>query len=204
VYLCSGDEDLSTYGGQKASVYRYNHSQEYVDLVISIMNAYLGGDYSSVPNGVATTTVLTPSYDDAVFTSGTTGRTKTSARDADAKTRDGGGRTGGTADGGSGGTSGGGTGDETPGVPSGGDDPTGGTPLDVVEDTVKDVTDTVKDTTEDVTDTVEDTTEDVTDGVDEATGGTLTKAEATAQCVASGVSALDTAALEACVAELLN
>ena len=54
VYLCSGDEDLSTYGGQKAAVYRYNHSQEYVDLVISIMNAYLGGDFSAVPNGVAT------------------------------------------------------------------------------------------------------------------------------------------------------
>lgn len=61
VYLCSGDEDLSTYGGQKAAVYRYNHSQEYVDLVISIMNAYLKGDYSSVPNGVATSTVFTPS-----------------------------------------------------------------------------------------------------------------------------------------------
>ena len=66
VYLCSGDEDLSTYGGQKASVYRYNHSQEYVDLVIAIMNAYMKGDYSSVPNGVATSTVFTPSTGDPV------------------------------------------------------------------------------------------------------------------------------------------
>jgi len=63
VYLCSGDEDLSTYGGQKAAVYRYNHSEEYVDLVISIMNAYLEGDYSSVPNGVAASPVFTPSQD---------------------------------------------------------------------------------------------------------------------------------------------
>ncbi|HEU4511571.1 MAG TPA: lytic transglycosylase domain-containing protein, partial [Nocardioidaceae bacterium] len=198
VYLCSGDEDLSTYGGQKASVYRYNHSQEYVDLVISIMNAYLDGDYSSVPNGVATSTVLTPSYDDAVFTSGTTGEKKASTRDGDARTRDG--RSGGKTDG-PGST--GGSGDETP-IPSGGDDPTGDSPLDVVEDTVKDVTDTVEDTANDVGDTAEDTTNDVTDGVDDATGGTLTEAEATAQCLESGISALDTAALQACVADLLN
>ena len=66
VYLCSGDEDLATYGGQKAAVYRYNHSQEYVDLVISIMNAYLDGDFSSVPNGVAAPTVFSPSTPSAV------------------------------------------------------------------------------------------------------------------------------------------
>ena len=195
VYLCSGDEDLSTYGGQKASVYRYNHSQEYVDLVISIMNAYLEGDYSSVPNGVATSTVLTPSYDDAVFGSGTTGKKKA--------TRDAGGRDGSKKDGRSGDGSGGskgGTGDGSPGVPSGGDDPTGGSPLDVVEDTVKDVTDKV----DQGTDQVEDTANDTADSVDEATGGTLTEAEATAQCIDSGISPLDAAALEACVAELLN
>src|SRR6476661_5706915 len=37
VYLCSGADDLSTVRGQRASVYRYNHSTQYVDLVISIM-----------------------------------------------------------------------------------------------------------------------------------------------------------------------
>ncbi|TNM36294.1 hypothetical protein FHP29_19210 [Nocardioides albidus] len=50
VYLCSGDGDLSTVVGQRASVYRYNHSQAYVDLVLKIMNAYLEGDFTSVPN----------------------------------------------------------------------------------------------------------------------------------------------------------
>src|SRR5680860_1358601 len=50
VYLCSGSEDLSTTPGQRAAVYRYNHSQEYVDLVLSIMDAYTEGDFSSVPN----------------------------------------------------------------------------------------------------------------------------------------------------------
>ncbi len=51
VYLCSGDDDLSTDAGQRASVFRYNHSKSYVDLVLSIMNAYLAGDFTSVPNG---------------------------------------------------------------------------------------------------------------------------------------------------------
>ncbi|KRA39507.1 MULTISPECIES: lytic transglycosylase domain-containing protein [unclassified Nocardioides] len=49
VYLCSGDDDLSATAGQRAAVYRYNHSQAYVDLVLSIMNAYSDGDFMSVP-----------------------------------------------------------------------------------------------------------------------------------------------------------
>ena len=46
VYLCSGDDDLSTDAGQRAAVYRYNHSQAYVDLVLAIMTAYLAGDFT--------------------------------------------------------------------------------------------------------------------------------------------------------------
>ncbi|WP_372727195.1 lytic transglycosylase domain-containing protein [Nocardioides sp.] len=53
VYLCSGNDDLSTVVGQRAAVYRYNHSQSYVDLVLSFMNAYISGDFTTVPNGVA-------------------------------------------------------------------------------------------------------------------------------------------------------
>ena len=68
VYLCSGDEDLSTAAGRQASVYRYNHSQEYVDLVLSIMRAYAVGDYSSVPTSSAATTTFTPDYGSAVST----------------------------------------------------------------------------------------------------------------------------------------
>ena len=37
VYLCSGNEDLSTEAGRRRAVYRYNHSERYVDLVLSIM-----------------------------------------------------------------------------------------------------------------------------------------------------------------------
>ena len=60
VYLCSGDEDLSTEAGRRAAVYRYNHSERYVDLVLSIMAAYADGDFSSVPNGSASPAVFTP------------------------------------------------------------------------------------------------------------------------------------------------
>src|SRR3954452_8195605 len=50
VYLCSGSDDLGTDAGRRAAVYRYNHSQDYVNLVLVIMDAYLAGDFTSVPN----------------------------------------------------------------------------------------------------------------------------------------------------------
>ena len=37
VYLCSGDEDLGERAGQESAVFRYNHSNDYVALVLSIM-----------------------------------------------------------------------------------------------------------------------------------------------------------------------
>jgi len=60
VYLCSGDDDLATTAGQRAAVYRYNHSESYVDLVLSIMNAYLEGEFTSVPNGVTSAGYVVP------------------------------------------------------------------------------------------------------------------------------------------------
>jgi hypothetical protein len=44
VYLCSGADDLTTTGGQRAAVHRYNHSESYVDLVLQIMAGYLSSD----------------------------------------------------------------------------------------------------------------------------------------------------------------
>ncbi|HSJ21954.1 MAG TPA: lytic transglycosylase domain-containing protein [Nocardioidaceae bacterium] len=183
VYLCSGDEDLSTYGGQKAAVYRYNHSREYVDLVISIMNAYLEGDFSSVPNGVATSTVFTPSPGGTTVTQAKSGNRK--------QTRDGAPKRDGSRSTRTGTGSGGGGGTTAPEVPQ---EKPG-------EDTSKSLTDTTKETVKKTTDTVEDTTKKVTEPLDEATGGTLTKAEATAKCLAKGLLA-GTAAFDACVAEL--
>ena len=60
VYLCSGSNDLSTTAGQRAAVYRYNHSSSYVDLVLSIAAAYLDGEFTSVPNGTTSAGYLVP------------------------------------------------------------------------------------------------------------------------------------------------
>ncbi len=58
VYLCSGTDDLGTDAGQRSAVFRYNHSQRYVDLVLAITQSYLAGDFSSVPNGTTSTGFL--------------------------------------------------------------------------------------------------------------------------------------------------
>lgn len=50
VYLCSGTENLATTPGQRTAVYRYNHSWSYVRTVLGVEQAYLAGDYTSVPN----------------------------------------------------------------------------------------------------------------------------------------------------------
>jgi membrane-bound lytic murein transglycosylase B len=61
VYLCSGEDDLSTTTGQRAAVFRYNHSQSYVDTVLGVATAYAAGDYSSAPNFTVPASYLTPS-----------------------------------------------------------------------------------------------------------------------------------------------
>ena len=60
VYLCSGDDDLSAEEGQRASVYRYNHSNDYVDLVLSIMQAYMDGDFTAVPTSTTSSGIFAP------------------------------------------------------------------------------------------------------------------------------------------------
>ncbi|MFC6158788.1 lytic transglycosylase domain-containing protein [Kribbella jiaozuonensis] len=53
VYLCSGKTDLSKASDVNAAVLRYNHSQQYVDLVVSIAKAYAGGSWIAVGNGTS-------------------------------------------------------------------------------------------------------------------------------------------------------
>jgi membrane-bound lytic murein transglycosylase B len=77
VYLCSGEDDLSLVAGQRSAVYRYNHSESYVDLVLSIMTAYLDGEYTSVPNGTTAAGYIQPAPSSAPSTSAVpTGPTK--------------------------------------------------------------------------------------------------------------------------------
>lgn len=66
VYLCSGKDNLSARAGQEAAVYRYNHSQDYVNLVLRIMEAYSQGDYTAVPSGTYGGTSFSPSYSSAI------------------------------------------------------------------------------------------------------------------------------------------
>ena len=66
VYLCSGKDNLSTRQGQEASVFRYNHSQDYVNLVLRIMEAYSQGDYTAVPSGTYGGTAFSSSYSSAI------------------------------------------------------------------------------------------------------------------------------------------
>jgi hypothetical protein len=148
VYLCSGDEDLSTAAGQQAAVYRYNHSQQYVDLVLSIMRAYSTGDYSAVPNGSTAPATFTPYYGDAVVAAGTRGLTPYAGR---AHHRGSGSHAGSGGSGGSTGASDGGstadegTGSESP-VPTDSGTPSGDDSTKAVDDTVKKVTEPVEKT----------------------------------------------------------
>jgi membrane-bound lytic murein transglycosylase B len=66
VYLCSGKDNLSARSGQEAAVLRYNHSQDYVNLVLRIMEAYSSGDYTAVPSGTYGGTSYSPSYSSAI------------------------------------------------------------------------------------------------------------------------------------------
>ena len=49
VYLCSGTDDLGTDAGRRAAVYRYNHSDSYVSLVLSLADSYASGTVATFP-----------------------------------------------------------------------------------------------------------------------------------------------------------
>ncbi|WP_217702444.1 lytic transglycosylase domain-containing protein [Nocardioides guangzhouensis] len=129
VYLCSGDESLDSDAGRRAAVHRYNHSDAYVDLVLRVMQAYLDGDYTSLPNNTTAAVTFFPQY------SGTT-RPVLEPKSSSTGPGGGGSTSGGgtTGEGGNGGGSNGGGGTTTPP----GDVPTQG-PGDTVGNTVDDV-----------------------------------------------------------------
>jgi hypothetical protein len=45
---------------QRAAVFRYNHSRAYVDTVLSVMEAYLAGEYAAAPDYVTSAVTFTP------------------------------------------------------------------------------------------------------------------------------------------------
>ncbi|HET6627148.1 MAG TPA: lytic murein transglycosylase [Nocardioidaceae bacterium] len=234
VYLCSGDENLSTTSGQRSSVYRYNHSQDYVNLVLSIMHAYLDGDYSAVPTGAAAPTVFAPSYAGSADTPAASGKkhrgTKHAHAAAPGATDAGSGGSGSTAGTGGSGSTGSGDGGSTtdPGTPT----VPGAEPSD---DPVKDVTKPLQETLS-ALDKAKNTCQanftaheiDLLGGLtacgnavlsgglgsvqstlqgilDQATGGTLTRSEAEEQCrLELNPLQLLNGGLQNCVDDLLN
>ncbi|GAB3248253.1 lytic transglycosylase domain-containing protein [Nocardioides dilutus] len=172
VYLCSGSDDLATDAGRQSAVYRYNHSQSYVDLVLSIMEAYTLGDFTSVPNSTVAAGYLVRDPDPVVGGNGQGQQEiKTPEQDdedteptaptepTEAPPASGGG--------GNGGGGGGGTNTSTPSLP----------PVEVPDLPSTSV-----------------------EPVDEV----LNLAEATAQCLADGISQLDVAAFAACLEGYMN
>ena len=62
VYLCSGSDDLSSVAGQRRAVFRYNHSSEYVDLVLRLMNGYLPAGPAAVGSSADRGTCPRPAH----------------------------------------------------------------------------------------------------------------------------------------------
>jgi membrane-bound lytic murein transglycosylase B len=199
VYLCSGDDDLSSEQGQRASVYRYNHSNDYVDLVLQLMQAYLDGDFSAVPTSTLPSGVVSP---DATASTGGNGGNGSQ------------GGNGGQGD--HGGKGGGGGKDDEPSPTK--DPPPTQTPTQsptqpqAPSPTSEPTQSPTKDPTKDPTvvptadpstplPTLAPTLPPLPTGTITAT---LTWAEAQAQCLASGISVLDVPALNACINGLMN
>jgi membrane-bound lytic murein transglycosylase B len=179
VYLCSGKDNLSNRTGQEAAVLRYNHSQDYVNLVLRIMEAYSSGDYTAVPSGTQAGTSFSPSYAGTIADKRQDARhrdrrraaqSRHASRSTPSSTRDG-------------------TATRTPvterGTTTSG--PTGGAP-DVVQQTTKTVQKVVKKAAVPVP----------------SVSHVLTGGEATAICLQSGLSRLDVVGLVACVDKLLK
>ncbi len=184
VYLCSGDEDLSGEAGQRASVYRYNHSNDYVDLVLSIMNAYIDGDYLSVPNTTTSARVFLPD------TTGPTGTGDNRGGKGDGKGK-------GKGDDG---------GDDDTSTPTPTADPTKVPTPEPTKVPTKEPTKVPSDPP-----TVTDPTRLPTILPTElptvavpTVGPVLTYAEAQAQCIASGITVLQVTQLNNCINNLLN
>ncbi|MGA9100909.1 lytic transglycosylase domain-containing protein [Aeromicrobium sp.] len=102
IYLCAGSDDLSTDGGARAAVHRYNHSDSYVDLVMKISAAYANGEFSQSPDGYPSSSIITSQSNDQTL--GPKARAKAKKDQQQAENPKPGTGSGGTGSGGTGGT----------------------------------------------------------------------------------------------------
>ena len=112
IYLCAGSDDLSTDGGARAAVHRYNHSDSYVDLVMKISAAYANGEFSQSPDGYPSSSIITSQSNDQTL--GPKARAKAKKDQQQAENPKPGTGSGGTGSGGTGGTPTPGRGTPTP------------------------------------------------------------------------------------------
>jgi membrane-bound lytic murein transglycosylase B len=183
VYLCSGNDDLSSRSGQEAAVFRYNHSQAYVDLVLRIMEAYSQGQYTAIPSGTYGGSVFYPSAASTI-------KSRQHAAKAKAKQQQ---QASSTAPAGSGSTGGSGS-------PSTSQDSTPSTPPAPSTNTV---TDPIKQATQDLTSGLADATglssaSPSPDPVTTTVTTTLTWFEANTVCLTKGLAG--TAVYKSCMA----
>jgi len=106
IYLCAGSDDLSTDGGARSAVHRYNHSNSYVDLVMKISAAYAAGDFSQSPDGYPSSSIITSQSNDQTLTPSQRKKAQQDQQQAENPSTGGGGTGGGST--GGGGTGGGG------------------------------------------------------------------------------------------------
>ena len=78
VYLCSGSARLGDPAGLRAAVFRYNHSESYVDLVVSLAGAYRTGVGAALGGGTAPVRTTTSAKAPVRTTTGTSTRVTTS------------------------------------------------------------------------------------------------------------------------------
>jgi hypothetical protein len=109
IYLCAGSDDLSTDGGARSAVHRYNHSSSYVDLVMKISAAYAAGDFSQSPDGFPSSSIITSQSNDQTLTPKQRTDAKKNQQQAENPSTGGGGTGGGGTGGGTGGGGTGGT-----------------------------------------------------------------------------------------------
>ena len=221
VYLCSGTDNLGTRKGQEAAVLRYNHSQNYVNLVLRIMEAYSSGDYTALPSGTyggdsfsssGYSSAIDKSYKAAKVRKQKAAKAKATAI-ANGTYKGPGSTTSGSGAGSSSGSGGSGGGIGGTGIGGSGGSGSG----------TKSGSNPVGDAVNGVTGTVGGIVKGATGGGSGSGGSSggsgsggggstptpppppkLTAAEAKVQCLASGISALNLPALNACIANLLK
>ena len=189
IYLCAGEGNLSDPTDLRAAVLRYNRSGTYADTVIAISQAYAKGDFTQTPNGLSSSAPLVHRGADQSISASDRRAAVQAERQFNNDAAAGGdgsgdGSGGGTPAAGGGGSTGGGGSDSTP-VPV----PSTPTPPQGLTGLVEGVTGQPAPGTTTPTDPVT---------------NTLSWAEAQVQCLASGISLLDTKKLNACIAGLLS